>query len=195
MNATKIKSLFDKMTMWKRDGQRAPHKPLLILYALSQCIQNKKRFISFSEIDQEFKPILIEFGPPRKSYHPEYPFWRLQNDGIWELKNSDCVTSRKGNTDAKKSELIKFNVHGGFSKDIYDFLISNQYLVPKIASSILEKNFPATIHGDILQAVGLDLEIKENIKRRRDPHFRDRVLSAYEYQCAVCGFNVRVGNF
>ena len=180
--------------MWKRGGQRAPHKPLLILYALSQCIQNETRFISFSEIDQKFKNILMEFGPTRKSYHPEYPFWRLQNDGLWELKNAENVTSRKGNTDAKKSELIKFNVHGGFTKEIHDFLISNKKFIPEIASSILENNFPASIHEDILQAVGLDLEFKENVKRKRDPNFRDKILTAYEYQCAVCGFNVRVGN-
>lgn len=194
MKTNTIKTLFDKITMWKRGGQRAPHKPLLILYALSQCIQTEKRFISFSEIDQKFKNLLMEFGPTRKSYHPEYPFWRLQNDGLWELKNAENVTSRKGNTDAKKSELIKYNVLGGFTQEIYNLLISNKDQVPDIASSILEKNFPASIHEDILQAVGLDLEFKENVRKRRDPNFRDKVLNAYEYQCAVCGFNVRVGN-
>ncbi len=104
------------------------------------------------------------------------------------------MTSRKGNTDTKKSELIKFNVHGGFTREIHDFLISNKNEIPEIATSILEKNFPASIHEDILQAVGLDLEYKENIKRKRDPNFRDKILNAYGYQCAVCGFSVRVGN-
>jgi len=28
----------------------------------------------------------------------------------------------------------------------------------------------------------------------RDPDFREKVLSAYEYRCAVCGFNVRIGS-
>lgn len=30
--------------------------------------------------------------------------------------------------------------------------------------------------------------------RRRDPGFRERILRAYEYSCAVCGFNVRQGD-
>jgi putative restriction endonuclease len=45
-----------------------------------------------------------------------------------------------------------------------------------------------------LQAIGLDYESSENFKRKRDPYFRDKILNAYEHQCAVCGFNVRVGN-
>ena len=55
-------------------------------------------------------------------------------------------------------------------------------------------NFPSSIHEDILQAVGLDLELETPKKRKRDPYFRDRIIRAYEHQCAVCGFNVRVGN-
>jgi hypothetical protein len=31
-----------------------------------------------------------------------------------------------------------------------------------------------------------------NPTRRRDPSFRERVLKAYEYRCAVCGFDVRL---
>jgi len=45
MNIEEINNLFKKVTLWKRGGQRAPHKPLLILLALSQCAQNVNRFI------------------------------------------------------------------------------------------------------------------------------------------------------
>ena len=30
-------------------------------------------------------------------------------------------------------------------------------------------------------------------RQRRDPNFRANVLRAYEYRCAVCGFDVRLG--
>ena len=40
-------------------------------------------------------------------------------------------------------------------------------------------------------AVGLDLEI--GLTRSRDPQFRERVLIAYKYSCAVCGYGVRMG--
>jgi putative restriction endonuclease len=194
MNAQEINNLFTEVTLWKRGDQRAPHKPLLILLALSRCAQNVNRLMRFNEVDPKLKQLLIDFGPRRKSYHPEYPFWRLQNDGFWELTNIENVTARNDNTDAKKSELIKNNVEGGFKREIFEYLSKNKHMIPELAQSILERNFPNSIHEDILQAIGLDLEIDKKIKLKRNPQFRDKILNAYEYQCAVCGFNVRIGN-
>src|SRR5690606_30440499 len=57
---------------------------------------------------------------------------------------------------------------------------------------ILELHFPETLHGEILEAVGLNFHMKQNIKR--DPKFREIVLKAYEYSCAVCGLRIRLGN-
>jgi putative restriction endonuclease len=45
-----------------------------------------------------------------------------------------------------------------------------------------------------LAAVGLDLDAPKPGARKRDPQFRQRVLTAYEYRCAVCGFDVRLGS-
>lgn len=62
-----------------------------------------------------------------------------------------------------------------------------------IAERTLERNFPLSLRQDILDAVGLSFE--ETVTRRtRDPQFRQRVLEAYEYRCAVCGFDVRLGS-
>lgn len=94
----------------------------------------------------------------------------------------------------QKKRINQIRCPWGFTKDIYNFLVSHQDKIPKIVSPVLEKNFPASIHEDILQAIGIDLEFGENIKGRRDPNFRKRILNAYEYSCAICGFNVRVGH-
>jgi putative restriction endonuclease len=62
----------------------------------------------------------MEFGPRRQSYHPEYPFWRLQNDDLWELTNAEELETRRGNTDAKKTELLEHKVAGGFPPEIQE---------------------------------------------------------------------------
>src|ERR1051325_9330171 len=113
MQSDQIRKLFSQINVWKRSDERAPHKPLLLLYALAKCSQGESREIAYREVDRELRKLLIEFGPSRKSYHPEYPFWRLQNDGLWELQG------------ALKSELLKNNVRGGFKKEIYDTLHNN----------------------------------------------------------------------
>jgi putative restriction endonuclease len=45
--------LFQNIIVWKSGGQRAPHKPLLCLYALGSCFRSEKRLIPYSEIDKE----------------------------------------------------------------------------------------------------------------------------------------------
>jgi len=62
----------------------------------------------------------------------------------------------------------------------------------EIATSILEEHFPDSYHEDLLDAVGLVIQSATTLKKR-DPMFRHRVLKAYEYRCAVCGFDVRIG--
>ncbi len=85
MTFSEIRNLFDGINVWKRRGERAPNKPLLLLYALARLSQGQKRLLAFVEVDADIGPLLAEFGPKRKLVHPEYPFWYLKNDGIWEI--------------------------------------------------------------------------------------------------------------
>lgn len=39
----------------------------------------------------------------------------------------------------------------------------------------------------------MDFDIRTSL-RQRDPGFRKMVLRAYNYQCAICGFNMRHDN-
>lgn len=195
MKTFNIEDCFSGITVWKRGGQRAPHKPLLVLYAIGRLLRGEGRFVSYFDVDRDLKRLLVEFGPNRKSWHPEYPFWRLRNDGLWELRNAEKVEIRKSSTDAKKSELLRYDVKGGFPKELHDLLSRNHGLVSRIVKNLLEDNFPASIHEDILQAVGIDLdETTPAMRRKRDVRFREKVLRAYEYRCAICGYDVRVGD-
>ena len=114
MTADELKRRFDKISVWRRAGQRAPHKPLLVLYALGRMLRGEPRMVSFRRAEKELKTLLCQ-------------------------------------------------------------------------------NFPDSLHDDILLAVGVDLPADDQTRRIRDPQFRKRVLRAYEYRCAVCGFSVRLG--
>ena len=66
-------------------------------------------------------------------------------------------------------------------------------MVLGIVQNMLDAHFPDSIHEDILQATGIDLTFKSTGQPKRDPNFRVNILKAYEYRCAVCGFDVRLG--
>ena len=187
MNSDQLKEKIEKISVWKKGGQRAPHKPLLLLYALAQVQNKKKRFFTYSEIRIELKKLLMDFGPKRSSYHPEHPFVRLGNDGIWQVntpfENIDKVTD---------NWLISNGVAGGFNDEAYALLVNNHQLVQEITNMILHEHFADSIHEDILSSVGLDLNYSSD--KRRDPYFREKILRAYESRCAICGFNVRLAN-
>lgn len=194
MDRDKVRDLFINIGVWKKGEERAPHKPLLLLYALGKCSRGEPRAIPFSEVDRELQELLHEFGPSRRSYHPEYPFWWLQSDGLWELSQTKDLEKRKGSGDPKKSELLKHHVLGGFPEPIYSLLRSDDRLVAEVAGEILERNFPSSIHEDLLQAVGIETAFQIVTEMKGDPDFRSRVMIAYEYSCAVCGLDVRLGD-
>ncbi|WP_226672829.1 phosphorothioated DNA-binding restriction endonuclease [Rossellomorea aquimaris] len=186
MNSFELKERINNLSIWKKGDQRAPHKPLLILFALGQLQADNPRFISYEITREKLTELLMEFGPLRKSYHPEEPFVRLKRDGIWLL-------DKEANTNSPSNrQLLADEVAGGFTPEAYQLLKNDPRLVQEIAHIILDSHFPETIHQDILDAVGLDFTVYK--KNKRDPKFREKILRAYGYSCAVCGFNVRLAH-
>jgi putative restriction endonuclease len=84
MGPSEVLHRFDDLSIWKQGDQRAPHKPLLVLYGLGRW-QSGQNEVTFRQAEPDLTALLREFGPPRKSDHPEQPFWRLQRDGVWTI--------------------------------------------------------------------------------------------------------------
>jgi len=197
MTEDQLVEKINSINVWKKGDKRAPHKPLLLLLALSLTQQRKQRLTKFSHIEKTLTELLIEFGPQRKNYYPEEPFKRLPGDGIWELSTNNGEAIDKP-IHYSKSELRQDGVLGGFTIEVYNLIKSNSNLLSQISNTLLSSHFPNTIHQDIIDTIGLDLDIEyqkiTQEKRKRDPKFRGKILEAYNYRCAVCGFDVRIGN-
>jgi putative restriction endonuclease len=65
---------FSQETIKKRGGERAPHKPLLALYAIKRVLCGESRMVPYAQVARDLGKLLMEFGPRRQSYHPVYPF-------------------------------------------------------------------------------------------------------------------------
>ena len=193
MSSETVQEQFDKLGVWARGGQRAPHKPLLVLYALGKWARGESEQLYFADAEADLTLLLKEFGPSRRSHHPEYPFWWLQNDGVWVVQADGTLKPRKAKNNPPKRELLAQNAWGMFSAEVRDAFRASPVLVTQIATRLLEQHFPESLHNDILESVGLSLDTSVT-QRKRDPKFRLRVLTAYEYRCAVCGFDVRLGS-
>lgn len=177
--------------MWRKGEQRAPHKPLLLLHVLSHYRQGHDRLFNYgSEIYEPLLDLLERYGPQRRDQRPDMPFWRLKGDGFWELQNAE-LCSTKGSRQPPRRELIEYNVEGGFDADNFALVAKNHRLIDTLAQQLLEAHFPVSIQEDIADEMGFDIRTS---LRQRDPKFRQMVLRAYNYQCAICGFNMRHDN-
>src|SRR6478735_689938 len=109
MTRDEMLSRFDTLNVWSRGDQRAPHKPLLVLYALGRWQQGKAE-VAYAEAEPELTALLREFGPPRKSDHPEQPFWRLQRDGVWTVTAPAGLALKSGDNIPRVTALRAANV-------------------------------------------------------------------------------------
>jgi putative restriction endonuclease len=166
-----------------------------MLLALGEIQRGNTSFIPYSEVEPKLKVLLNDFGPPRKTIYTTFPFIRLANDDLWQFNKPTLIDTKQ---DYSSKFLLHNDLRGKFSDEVVQQLRQHPDLLRDVVLLILEKNFPETLHQDILDAVGLDVSLvystPQKEVKKRDPLFRESVLRAYEYQCAVCGFSVRLKN-
>ncbi len=184
-----------RMRRWSRDGQRAPHKPLLLLWMLGRLQGGHPGPIAFAELEEPVRQLLRDFGPSRASHHPEFPFHHLTSDGLWVIADASGGDARPLGTAVGR--LRSAGAVGQLDPTFEAALLADPALLAAVVRALLDANFPASLHQDLLARTGLALEPVEaavaEAGRRRDPAFRDAVLVAYEYRCAMCGFDGWLG--
>ena len=196
MDREEIIQKFETLRQWRRAGERAPHKPLLVLYAISRLLRDGVCLIPYSEVDENLRKLLREFGPRRARDKPQEPFWRLQKDSVWKVTDA-CKIDKNLQRYVSRKSLLDHNVSGGFHEAIVKQLQNDSKLVYEIIQSLLDAHFPSSFHEDILQAVDIESpsqiatsQRRHSRRRRRNPNFRVNILKAYGNKCAVCGFDM-----
>src|SRR5262249_35150461 len=116
---------FEDLNAWKKSGELAPHKPLLVLYAFGRW-QRGLSDLSFREAERELKELLREFVPPRRSDHPEEPLWWLQNDEVWTVDAPAGLILKPCHRIRRITEPRSYNVRAGFSGDVQAALANDE---------------------------------------------------------------------
>ena len=205
MTRQRLLDAIDRLRSWKRDGIRAPHKPLTLLWALGRVRQGQPRLASYvNDAHAPIAHLLREFGRPQKALHPENPFWHLKSDGeglLWEVRENEPLVLPPGRSPTRR-DLETHGVRAGLSKPLHDCLRRDPELLREAADRILFEHFPESLHDAIRDQVGLprDAMTRGAMAREgdaagsapRDPDFRHAVLRAYERRCTICDFDLQI---
>ena len=103
--------------------------------------------------------------------------------------------SRSGQPGGTKLRDLRAGAIGEVTPDFARDIERDPRLLAEVARAISDTNFPATLDDDILDAVGISTEAADLLTapskptRRNDAAFRELVLVAYEYRCAICGYD------
>ena len=188
-----IQDLLDKLgrlNVCLSGDRRAPHKPLLLLLALSRVQRGLEPGFEFNDAEQALLPLLRDYAPPVQHRHqPELPYWHLRSDNLWEVEGAEAMPRQMGGF-PKMGALRRSRA--SMPRWALDLLHADPALVAQAAQLLLDKHFPETLHESIARDVGLALDLPEapvtSGLRPRDATFAREVLRAYEHRCAVTGF-------
>lgn len=193
--------------MYQRDGQRAPYKPLTVLYALGTAARGI-RLTRYSQAEPDLMALLVRFGPTRATPKPEQPAWRLRQPTaavqIWEVDGASRVRVYD-NGDPNVADLREY-ASIGLSESAFRLFDSRAADARYAAGLVADELLPDTIREELLEEVGLgesggaalvplsqELELtlssRERVlaeRSRRSAAFSRRVLSAYAHRCAIC---------
>lgn len=198
-----VRAAFARLNTWSQNGVRAPHKPLLALYALARVLTNAPRLLPFIQAEPILSHLLLRFGPPQSQPRPHYPFWRLQRDHLWEIPESQQVIDA-GLTSGGDARLAALrHTHGGFPTELHAMLAANPLLVVELIDYLIDAHFPTSYRDDLMNAIGLPaatldtsmlaertaIALRYALGRPRTPTFRALLLRAFAGRCAMCGFD------
>lgn len=206
-----IREHFARLGVWRRAGVRAPHKPLLSMYALTRVLDEAApRLVPFAQAEPAINALIARYGPPVSKNNAHYPFWRLQRDGIWEVPERQAVLDVGLTTGGDARIGVLRQAHGGFPAPLHAALRARPWLVIGLINQLLDAHFPSSLRAEILADLGLPgspnhaamlaQQVERayrfatgdpSIGRPRDPMFREKLLRGWKGRCAMCGFEVR----
>lgn len=122
--------------------------------------------------------------------HPQYPFWRLQNDELAEVSPVGPYILRSKDKEPTKTSLLEQNAHGGLLAEDHQMLQNDLEHQTLAIHKILDAHFPRSIHEDILDFFGLRLSGLRESDLNTDGEFKENVLNAYGRTCAFTGYSL-----
>lgn len=137
MNQAEILLLFSRLNCARLGGIYAPHKPVLLLLVLEKILNGHINHFLYVDLDHDLKKLLEKYGSNNASNTRNEPFWRLKNDGIWNIEAPTHLLALS-NTPTP-TQLIEEQAAGVLKIEIYETLKQNPALIKEIALQLIKQ--------------------------------------------------------
>jgi predicted restriction endonuclease len=135
-----IANIIDVIKVFKRNGEYAVYKPLLLLIILDEVNKGKENHFPFTRIYSKLTTLMEKHGwktIARKK--AEYPFHFLASSILWETNVGK--TDLKHPVSPAKREFQ--NAVGMLNHKVYKYLVDNKDVIPRLVTQIEAKFFSA----------------------------------------------------
>ena len=169
------------------------HKPLLLLFTISEIVHGHKNEFVYDSIESNLSFLISKYGLKNTlRTNPQYPFIYLaSSQHLWTCSRDKAELKYPGA--ASRNELL--GSIGRLTPEFYRFLQISQNAKHCI-QKILHQYWSDAYHEEILRDLGI-YELDEPailIKRDRSKRFVEDVLDAYERKCAICQQSIRLAD-
>lgn len=145
--------LFTELRTYKAGGYQAVHKPLLVLLMIGRLHLGAPRLVRFADIEEALRDLIERFGTGPTPAHPEYPFWHLRSDELWEVSGAPPLDVPP----ARSPTAMMLKEHagaGGFTESV-TALLSSPVRRRGEVDELISQYFAASSHEGLLRATGL----------------------------------------
>ena len=148
MTNSEILKLFSSINCARLGDGYAPHKPILILLLLERILNGHGNNFKFVELDHDLKKWLEKHGSNNASNTRNEPFWRLKNDGVWDITGPIELSSQSSTP--TPNQLIEANVSAQLKDDLYQGIRNNPELIGEIAKSLVTQFISESLQSSLL---------------------------------------------
>ena len=192
-NNEKLRKIVDRFLKIKTHGGNnnpSPHKPLLLIWAISKCLQDQfsldtwqqsllphnfnkdvtkleatsKRLMPYSYYKEIVEKELSPFSMFKTKIRIDMPYWYLTFDGVWEWNiSTDLIPAHTGRQPIKQYYRSS---SAGLLEDDYNAISANPGLGLSLIYSLLDKFFPVTLHEDIIDAAHVPVHELQSLETK-----------------------------
>jgi putative restriction endonuclease len=156
MSRESILKSFGDLHRAKWHGEEAPHKPLLVLLALSRWLKSGQENLPFATIEDTLADLIRKFGfLGSSSIDPRLPFWHLTHDRVWRVLTDEGKDLRYSGRRPTRNEPLEQNATGGFSCEIITDLKASPAIAWELVGCVLAECFQPSSQEPLLRQLGL----------------------------------------